>query len=235
MNARKSVFIISLIFIVTVGLTLPTTAHEDSHDGEENPHMGEKTIKVIIQDSVTNDPITGDIELADKTLRNVSVASLSVPEGESELTVTADGYSNLTTTVNTTKYGSSGIVSLEPKTNELQVRTVGLNGEKSEVDSIQVNPVDLSSSSITRNTSSHTVNEAYQGYNYEIEARLGDTVVASRTVEIREETEVKLVVDEHIEVPVVNINIRPQVGGLILAIIGTGFFGSIVFYWKKQE
>lgn len=232
----RDMIIIAIVFTAVLILAVPATAHGGSHEDDPDLHEGEYTIQLQIIDSVTQETITGDIEAANKSLEDVSVASLDVPEGEVKISATAEGYSSITDTVNVTRSDISRTVSLEPKKQELKVTTVGSKGEPLKVDSISTKPEGVESSSKSSNTSVHTVEEAYQGYTYKVEAISNGTVAASEDVEIQDgDTELEIVVSDQTEIPVIGVDIRSTLFAVVSSLFGLGITGLIVLYTKRKR
>lgn len=236
MPVMKGMMITAIVLTAVLSLAVPATAHGGSHEDETDIHEGEYAIQLQVIDSVTQETITADIKAANRSLEDVSVASFDVPEGEVEVSATAEGYSSITDTINVTRSGTSRFIRLEPKIQALEITTVGSEGDPLEVDSISTSPESVESSSISRNTSTHTVEEAYQGYTYKVEVLLNGTVVASENVEIQDsDTELEIMVSDQMDIPVIGVDVSSPMVAVISSLVGLGIIGSIVLYTKRKR
>lgn len=225
-----------VVFTGMLTLAVPATAHGGSHEDEPDQHEDEYTIKLLLKDSVTQETIIGDITAANKSIKNESVASFNVPKGRVKVSATAEGYSSSTDTIDVRRSGMMLSVQLEPKKQELEVTTVGSEGKPLKFDHITTSPEKVESSSTSKNTSVHKVEEAYQGYTYTVEAVSNGDVVVTEDVKIQDrDTELEILVSNQTESPNIDIDTESDLLAVVSSFFVLGIVGLIVLYIRKKR
>jgi hypothetical protein len=232
----KRTITIAIVFVAVLILATPDTAYGGSHNNASDVQEDEHTITLQLIDSVTQETIIGDIRVADRSIQNESSASFNVSEGMVKVFATAEGYSSFSDTIDVRRSGMLLSARLEPKKQQLEVTTVGSEGEPLKVDYITTSPEKVELSSTSRNTSVHTVKEAYQGYTYTVEAVSNGTVVASEEVEIQDkETELEIVVTNQAEIPIIGVDVKSALFVAVSFFFILGIVGLIVLYRRRTQ